>query len=346
MKKTIYMIIIILLLPLYTYSIEINEYEAEMVKFFDISNHSIENLGSRIADNGIAGCWPRCFTITNEDIIYICDSCKRRIAKYDLHFKYLGEIKNRDSKYVNRFKVSNNNEIYFIFSDFEILKLNFQGNNIYSVYGNQISNILFTNDNFFPVDNYLFFYDPENKLRLIDEQGKILDSKQTKAVLQQNIITKGNGNFKNVTGGTEINKYIDENDLLCINDKVFHPDFSVFENYNQFKRTVTVNKSTETDKEQSFDMSSLKLFGHLFIGYDKDNNSYWSALRSVALPDSIQNDYENIIIVYDNAGNIIDIHKNKLSHDHVSVSSAGDLYFMLSGIRIKGVAFYKIARRW
>jgi hypothetical protein len=346
MKKTIYMIIIILLLPLYTYSIEINEYEAEMVKFFDISNHSIENLGSRIADNGIAGCWPRCFTISYEDIIYICDSCKRRIVKYDLNFKYVGEIKTRNSIHADYIKISENNDIYLMSQNCKMVKMDSEGNDSYKMYATKISRQVFSNINFFPVDNNLFFYDPENKLRLIDEQGKILDSKQAKAVLQQNIITKGNGNFKNVTGGTEINKYIDENDLLCINDKVFHPDFSVFEKYNQFKRTVTVNKKAETVKEQSFDLSSLKLFGYLFIGYDKDNNSYWSARRSVASPDTSQNDYENIIIVYDNAGNIIDIHKNKLSHDHVSVSSAGDLYFMLSGIRIKGVAFYKIARKW
>ena len=142
MKKAIYVIIIFLLLSICVYSNQIKEYEADLVKFFDTTDRGKEAVGFSKADNGIAGCGPHCFTISDEDIIYVCDPCNYRIAKYNINLNYLSEIKNRDSIYANRIKVSDNNEIYLICSDFEILKMNSTGSIIYTAYGNQISSRL------------------------------------------------------------------------------------------------------------------------------------------------------------------------------------------------------------
>jgi hypothetical protein len=344
MKKAICIIIILILSSLQIYSDEIKGYKAEMVKFFDTADRSKEAVGFSKFNNGIAGCGPNCFTISNEDIIYVCDPCNYRIAKYDINFNYLGEIKTRNSILADRIKISNNSDIYFMCRGSEMVKMDSAGNDSYKMYATQISSQVFINDNFFPIDNYLFFYDSTNKLRLIDKKGKIEDSDQTKTILQQVLTSRSRKNFENTTNGANINNYIEEKGLLCIDNKVLHPDFSIYEKYNQFKKALAMGKSTETAIE--IDLSSLQLHSYLFIGYDKDNNSYWSSLKTIKLPDTNKKEYENIIIVFNNFGNIININKNTISHNNVSVSSAGDLYFMIEGVRVGGVAFYKITRRW
>jgi len=335
-------LVIFLLISFHLFSIDVNTDNRELVKYFSADDKNLEALKFQKPENGFAGCFPTCFTITNNKI-YVCDSCKRRIAIYDLNLNFLGEIKNRSVMYADSIKISDNEDIYLLCNDLELLKINAQNEVVYSVYGIKISSRVFRNNNYFPVDNYVFFYNSKNELFLINDKGEIVEKTATKQVLSQ-ILTQNNA-LKETENSlySYSKKFAEDNNLLIIDNKLYNPSITEHENYFKFKKQVINNKSDEINSENT--LTSLNLVAYLFIGYDQDNNSYWRGFQKSEVKEE-QNKNEDVIIILDDFGNVLDYFSFDRNISNVCISSAGDFYFMITGVKVNGVAFYKIPHRW
>jgi len=342
MKINIFLLSILTLFILKNYGTDIKTYEGELIKYFSHDDRSKEAVIFEKPGNGFAGCGPKCFTISDEDIVYVCDSCNKRIVKYDISFNFIEEIKSKASSYAKNIKISDMKDIFLIFEAFEIMKLDEKGNSIYSTYGNQIAENIFAKNNFFPINDVLFFYDNSNKLRLVDKTGKIKENTDAKQKLIK--IHKNNLKQKSIenTIDSDIIQYSENNSLLIKDNKLYHPSYNEHKKYFKFKKQKVIKNAVDTPTDS---IESLNILMDIFIGYDKDNNGYWRSFKSITLQSGKHKSIYAIVVV-DSYGNILDYFMIDEENCYVQVSSKGDIYYMVAGVRVNGVAFYKIPRQW
>jgi hypothetical protein len=269
MKKIIYLIFFLIVIISNIYSIEIKEYDTELVRLFKQSEHNKDSLGYSI-NPGFGACFPSCFTFSEKDLLYVCDTCNLRIAIYNLNLEYIDEINFKNIININDIKISGNNIILLI-EKYAIFKMDLTGNIVYKTYGAYISPSIFYN-NFFPVDNYVFFYDNKKKIRIINEEGIILDNALALDKLNNLQVQKKISN--NDSYEKKIKEYAKENEVIVIDDILYHPDFNAHEKYNKFKKSLL--SSREAANNYEFNLNKLNISIFSLIGFNKDRNSYWT----------------------------------------------------------------------
>lgn len=342
MKSFLLYAVILFILAGQVYSDEIKTYKQELVRYYRYDDKGNEVIRYRKFSNGIAGCGPNCFTISNEDIIYVCDSCNNRIVKYDLLLNFIEEIKTKNSSYAEHIKITDNQIIYFMSNGSKMVSMDDKGSDRYKIYASIIDNNIFAKNNFFPLNDVLFFYDTSNKLRLIDETGKINESTAAQQKLMkiqtQSVEQKINDNIQN----SEIEQYSKGNGLLIINNNLFHPSYNEHKKYFNFKKQI---KGKMSVANPSASLESLNIIMDTFIGYDKNNKGYWRGFKKATLQNGEQKSLE-IIVIVDSYGNLLDYFRIDAEYYDINVSSSGDIYYMVVGVRVDGVAFYKISCQW
>jgi hypothetical protein len=313
--------------------LEIKEYKADIVKYIKSDPNNKETLSY---SKGSLPPGPSCLTITQTGLIYVYDTWNSRFAIFDLSINFLNEVKLQDTGMYNIteefIKVDENENVFILTTDNNLYKYDKQGVLVYKKNYNTWFGAYDQSENFFPIDNKVFYYDKKKNIRAIDEQGNTLDeAKSLEAFnsIQSSKISKSQPTIQETT----IKKYMDEKKLIYKDGKPFISDFDVVKKFYDFKQKSGFVNSTRGTSTPT-DWKAYKI--NNFIGYDKDNNSYWTG----------EYDKIKVIIIISPDGNLCDFFRNRISYSGIGIGLApsGDLYYMSLGDG--GVSFYKITRRW
>jgi hypothetical protein len=249
---------------------------------------------------------------------------------------YIKDIKKQETpQYIiteKCIKVDEKENIFILTTDNNLFKYNQQGIFIYKKNYNTWFSAYSLENNFYPIDDKVIYYDKKKNIRVIDEKGNTLDEKLSLETLAAINATQTSKSMPTIQE-TETKKYMDQNKIYYSAGNLQLGDFEAFKKYFEFKKQSGLTNNTRSQSSPT----NWKLYKVSdFIGYDKDNNSYWMGK------------YENVnvILVITSDGDILDIFKNTISSSNLGLTLApsGDIYFMSLGNG--GVTFYKITRRW
>ena len=313
-------IIILIIIPLYSY--EIKEYEKELVKYIP-SDGRIQSLKY---GKGVLPPGPECFTISDNNFIYVCDTHNDRIVVFDINMNYIKEIKHNEKKryfsFANNLKIDNIENLYLTSNNGLLTKFDNKGNKFFRIFDINKENYI--------INNFIFYYDGNKKIHAIDETGNILDNTTAKEKLKKEKIKK---NENNSTNDIQIEIFVEENELILLDGKLLINDFSVHQKYYKIRKNQSVKKN---NSEEEINLANFRVYK--IFGYDNNINCYWGAYYGEGIKQ------REVVLVFNKNGLLINIFYNTINGLDLQVAPNGDLYGMVLGDG--GVSFYKITRKW
>jgi hypothetical protein len=286
---------------------------------------------------------PTALVISPDEEMFVCDPINQRINVYDINLRYKRKIMEKDSMgiyYSYNIKIGDDKNITALGMNKDIIKFSKNGDIIFKIDSYKLPDQVTNYYNFFPFASYILFYDKntENSAFLIDDSGKIFDknksTEEIKRINQTNestLVTK-KGDVSKQLSNEITKKYgvVESRGRILSTNIEVHRDY-----FKKMKELQKVEKSIPLTEDNIPD--NLSTFKNIiFIGFDKDNNSYWKAKTK---------DNAKIIIVCSPIGAIVDYFSNPLEWSLETVAPSGDVYF-LGKAEEQGRTFYKITRRW
>lgn len=289
------------------------------IKLFDIGSEEGQlgfrekNIGSEIKYA------PRAMTIFNDEI-YIVDTFNSRINVYDLFgdFRRSQKVeKSIDLMSITSIKVSERIIVLSDPFDQKLYIIDKKTGSWFSLNASDLSEKVFRTGEFFLDRNWLITIGRDNKYKIIDTDGNIVDMKK-EDYLHNMFIYAPNYEVQNY-----YQKYVNENGLLIIGNRMSTNNFSKYRQLYELLRPILQVHDDDEFSEDYFDILDYVCTG---VG----NSMYWSAYNKVE-------SREMYIIVTSQFGNVISILKNMVGDYQFSVSASGDIFHLVytpSGIEL------------
>lgn len=326
MKKIIYILIIFIFGIQFLFSM--NEYNATSIGSIQIGN----NIGEIGYDaKGLPGDGPltaKIFTIGPNNNLYIFDKLDGKIQIYTLNLSFIKEINVRTHLvlHIYHMKINEKGDI-ILYDGFGLKKINFNGELIYEVKKNLLPAEIIYDRNYFPYDDFVFYYDKNNNINCIDPNGNIMEDEAVERLINEinsSIIIKSPNEEEMIDDMLE--DFNEKEKLLILQNRILSSNgyFLVNKVYKYLREKKGQTKSNSNNTE-------IKVAGYYLIGYDSEYNSYWESDAG--------------FFVFSKYGEYLDSFKQlTIGMGYEAVSPAGDLYYW--EVKPEGVFFYKITRRW
>lgn len=308
---------------------EVNNYELELIKKIDTGSE-VGQIGWE--SNPIGGGYtsPRIFAVGKDSNIYIPDDINKRICVFNSSLILIKNIVVENyTKFIagsRKIKIQTNGNLTTI-SRRTFSQINSNGEYIFSFLKKNIPAIY---GGFYPIGDYIFFYDKNNgNILSMDKDGVIYRSRETLELLHSVSESSSTSRAFNTNGNNSDVKSIILNNTLLTAD----PD--AIENYYENKKLTLNTRSIPHS------MLNIKTLGNRqIIDYDDSGHSYWRAIDR-------END-RDIIYIYSVNGLVIDafyyedygINGSK----EISIAPNGDIYFMERNKDF--ISFYVIRKKW
>jgi hypothetical protein len=309
-----------------------NAYDRVLIKTIQIGSKD----GQLMYDKNALPGKPFTFTISKKNIIYVCDTLKWRISLFDLSLNFIKNInyffKEDNIAFVpDTIKINDNDDIILFSNLHGFIKIDNSGVKKYYIdIRNQDHNIGNLN-NFFAIDDYVFYYDDKENLIVIDKAGTIKDVEFVKEIIKSYSVASAS--ILNTADSQKFNDFAEKNKLLIHNNELFTAEYQKYIKINKFKKANSLQAKGVTMKN-NINLDTVNL--ETLLGADINQNQYWrGALK--------ENWKSTLITVFSKDGEVIDcflIPQNMFT----TVAPNGDIYLMQS--LGTGISFYKITRSY
>lgn len=281
---------------------------------------------------------PGSLNIGNDDYIYICDNLNARFQIFDKKGNFINLINVVDSVHksslieVTRFTFdSDNNIIIFLSSRHSLLKIDQQGNVIFDKKKNELGKNVLYYRNLFAIEDNLLYYDDDYKIQMLNRNGKQLTDKEKNQVFEKlNQVVRSNSNKIKII-------YKNKNKIVEYKEKFLTTDFNSIKPLLESKREALKKDNLTRNNVSNVFIDDTKFDDHQFLGFDGDNNSYWTA--------SYPGVDKYVIVIYSSDGVILDYFSSDFEEMMFSVDSEGNIYTMTADFK-KGVTIWQYPRMW
>ena len=340
MKKLISFIICILwIFPIY--GNEINNYEQILIETI-LTGNKPGQIGDTTPFKKMGGVPPNMFTISNDNLIYVCDFMNQRINIYILDFSYKGMIKEKqqsESYSARKLNILGNGNIVFFSLNNGIVSMDQQGNEIFRINYNILPNEVRYKHIYFIIEDNILYYNNE-QINIIDQKGKHLDENEKKTEIERlDTLEIEHRNGISTPLIVEANILLKAAKIIKYKDRISTGDFKKLRKYYELYNSNKKTSSIITDKLQNI-FSILSLSNMEVIGYDTDSNSYWKAETKKEFGT------KQVILVCSKFGAILDCFYNEKRFPNIAIAPKGDVYFMDREPKDGKFLFYKVERRW
>jgi len=343
MKNIIILFILFLIFNI-CYANEINEYNLELIAELKIGDSEGEiGWDSELAQ--FRGIGRQFFTITNNNLIYLCDSFNSRLNVYDTNFNFKRSI---SVKYgisgAYRLVIKNEN-IISLSSPSGLVKVNKTGDLIFQVKYQELPSKMKGKRDFFVFDDDVLYFDNNENLITIDSEGKIKNDLNIEQALEKyNKNTRGSNDEELLLKEDsikELNEFVKDKKLLKIDGVIYTGHFEKLKEYKD--KIKDLKKSNVIDN--SLSMLNNIYEGTLYlIGYDNDGNSYWEG--EAKQKSNITGHNMLIVLVCSSQGSILDCLHNSIEKSSLAIAPNGDVYIRENLPKDGKFNFYKIPRQW
>lgn len=337
-----FIFVIIIILPLYTFSDEIKSYEQAEEYSFKIGNHAGEiGYDPQRSLMGGAPAGPTSFTISPDLKFYICDTINFRINIYDCNYKYLQCINNIEYGYIHAaflLKVNANSNVLVLDGSKNLIKFNSKNEMIYFIWSSQLPNEVKSKKNFFNYYDKVLYYEKNDKFLFLNEFGKKINQEEAEKELikiQQNFLQYSSSETIPVKKSI-ISEFVQNNKIITYENNLLTSNFS---KHRAYYETIEENriKSNSVTFGDKIDLNKLPIGQHKLIGFDSDGNSYWGVKTG-------RNPEDRAVLVCSQYGEALDCFYNRIKWSSIAVAPSGDVYFM--NYDTMGTHIYKTSRRW
>jgi hypothetical protein len=341
MKKTL--LILLSFITFSIYSQNINTYEPVNIASFKPGNGQ-GDLGYR-PDWNVGGIQvsPSAFTITDDGLMYVCDTTNGRVNIYDLNLKFINTIPG--VYYVaHAYKIivdDDKNIIAFVYEPSAgLIKIDKNGKELFKVGKKDLSDEVLGPHEYFTYKDYVFFYDnkTQEKITFIDNKGNFLKGTLASGKLKE---INSSATMKSTSSGnTYLDNFADDKKIVQNGNRLISGNFDQYREFYKMKKeksTKTGNVAGQKTNSEKYSDILNSLIDKMLIGFDKDSNSYWSCWTNT----------KGIIVVMNSEGGVLDAFGLSLRQSLLSVAPSGDIYLLnVIGEPNNTIGFYKITRRW
>ncbi|MBN2536639.1 MAG: hypothetical protein JXB88_27400, partial [Spirochaetales bacterium] len=329
MQKNIY-IFLLLFFFIHLLCADINEYKYDLVKEIGTGSGKKELLGYV---EGMPPSGPTCFAIYDNKI-YINDNKNNRLAIFDNNFHFEREIK--VDKYlfagVDEMVIDPDDNIYLdVVGNDNITKMTPDGKILF-----EISRVIeMSHEHLYFIDKYAFYYDNKKKIGCINNKGELFGQEKALEILEKQ---EGwmEGFFTNTPHEDKFKTFLNSNNLIYINSKLYIRDIITFEQYISIIKTNF--KGTKFIKDiHNQNMAGIRIIK--FNGFDNENNYYFEGRYKQGNRNYL------LLLIYSKYGQLLDCFYNPIGIGYKIIAN-GDILFMSSDK--ESVRFLKIAAasRW
>jgi hypothetical protein len=311
----------------------INTYESILIKTIQLGRQD----GQLMLDKNVMPSGPITFMVSKKNIIYVGDTLNGRMSLFDLNFDFIKNIsyifKEDNIPYVpDTIKIDDKDNIILYSHQQGLYKLDASGGKQYFVSDEKKQLNLDGEDNYFSIDDYVFYYDQAGNLKIIDKEGTVKDDKAAKEIIK-GYSTATTTRSSNTIDNQKLLDFAEKNKLLIVNNELLTTDYGKYMQIKKFYK-ATKPQTKGASPINNFDLKTISIVR--YIGVDVNQNQYWQGeLKITSNPP--------LILVFSKDGDVIDsfyIPKWVAT----TVAPNGDIYLMQS--LETGISFYKVTRRW
>lgn len=336
--------IIYLLVSFFIYPDDIHEYDQILIYSIPTGKQNGE-IGDTTPFKNMGGVPPNNFTITEDNLIYICDFLNKRINIYDIKFEFIESIKEKQQSEVYNseiFKIDKEGNIIAYIGTIGLVKIDKSGKEIFRINKKDLPQEVKYQHTFFIINGYILYYD-NNIINIIDKTGKKLNKNEEIVILNNfNLLTNKQINWEiNIKENTDLIKIIENRSIFFYKDKIITNNFQDLKDFNNsFGKTTKIISGSENTEFDTILNELTHITNIKLIDYDAEGNSYWRSFTK----NKVENKY--VVLVCSRYGEIIDCFYNELSLQNIAIAPNGDVYFMDRMPRGGRFLFYKVERCW
>lgn len=337
--KKYYLTIIIILSTFFAYSNEIKEYNQILIGEISTGNKDGE-IGDTTPFKKMGGVPPNNFTISDDNLIYVCDFLNKRINVYDLNFIFIESIIEKQQSeiyFANKLMVNGNKSIIAHVGTIGLIKIDKSGSEIFRLKNEFLPSEVRYKHQFFLINNDILYFEKE-KYTIINEFGNRLNENESRDKIKE---IKSKKNELTTEESIKMESFLNSKNIIKYNNRIFAGSFKKLREYNDFLNGLR-NNTKALQGEKNKILSSLTEYDGNFniIDYDNDGNSYWNTYTKK------ENGSKPVILVISRDGEILDGFYNELSLPNIAIAPNGDVYFMDRMPKAGKFLFYKITRQW
>lgn len=356
MKIQWFLILLCLITIISTYGEQLNEYSFEIINKIKVGSKE-GMIGWQFLPGGITG--PATLFVSNDEI-FVPDRMNYRVNIYDLDIKFKRTLMEKGKNEVSAtyiMKMDDNGNIIYISTISGLIKIDSNGNRLFSIDYKILPRKVKNQYNFFPIEDNIFIYNDNNEIECITAKGETLQGKNVKSKIDKITSKRMSDLYSGMKLPSDKIKIIEDfqqdNTFLVINDHFYSTDFYKIKEY--FNKIKEVRSYILTQKKGNMNKNidlNIDDFSMHFIGYDTKYNSYWQG--SIDKPGKIQ---KYAIIIYSKYGELLDAFYYGQYDDHepnyslypttealIAVAPDGDVYFLIGNS--KEYTFYKVENNW
>ena len=272
---------------------------------------------------------PQTFAIDSSGKFYISDVINCRINIYDKDFSFLRHIDNSNIKeqlyFTYKINVNSQSDIIIYSDGYGLLKIDKDGKLLFYKKNSELPSNIVGGYDFFKLDNIVLLYDKDNnKIKMIDDTGKII-------TLKQYLDNKN----ETPTDKTRSDNILVKEGIVLFDNKILS---DLLNDHLNEKIQMTIDSTSVKYTRNSYQIEDLSRYEPAsFIGFDDEGNSYWNS--------RIDRDRtKKVILILANSGKVLDCFYNKIIQSIISISPNGDVYFL--DYNNRGAKLYKTSRNW
>ena len=295
------------------YSNEATVYSSEL---FIVLNYGSDSNDLGI-EPGIDGAHPSEMFIDDE-YLYIFDQKNQRIVFIDLISKQIESLEldnDTDFQHIEKIRVGNDNSIYGFRTDSDgslFVKIDQEGKSLFSIRSSLFSNKMIYNNDYWIINNTIYFYGRDNNQYYIDSTGLIQKIDPIQFFREFNRLIQVSPNLIDFIDTKSV--FLFENVLLTTNFLLYREFWGLMSEetlYNRFSRS-------------------------LYFGHDKLGNSYW-VLQAI-------NEGKSYWYTFSPDGKQIDKFLIDMQAYEVVLAPNGDLYAKINNRSEEQFEIYHIPR--
>jgi hypothetical protein len=351
--KKILAILILAILSLAVYADDIRNYSLNKIKTVNIGSEEgkigYDKKRSKMGvDPG-----PTYAAISQDGFLYLCDPVNYRINVYDSNINYIRTINEKEDEgiyYSYNIKFDSQNNLISLNINKDIVKTNNKGDLIFKIEQSKLCDDVIGGQEYYVYGDTLLLKDKRENgyFKYVDNKGNYLSSERINSLRAESKNSfKSNFNLSKAQDLNVLEKvdndFIEKKNVIRYDGKLLSNSYDIHRQYfSTIKKVIIDNKLktdlTGTNLNDRFSINDNDLENtKIFIGYDKDGNSFWESYIKNKFP-------LRAFIVCSKYGEIIDSFNNPIKWSLASVSPNGDVFII--EISEKEANFYKITRRW
>ncbi|MBN2440406.1 MAG: hypothetical protein JXJ04_03650, partial [Spirochaetales bacterium] len=289
--------------------------------------------------------------------------------------KTINEKTIKKAHFTQKLKIDDDGNLIYLSSSKGLVKINSNGDNLLTVAKQKLPRQVTQFCEFFPINNSIFIYDDENRIRSISPDGTI---EETKKVIQElkEISIQDKYSLSAIYNRNDIS-IIDKNkdkeifynlandpkNLLiadCFYSSNFNKNKEYFKKIEPVKKKLKDSMSNEVKTNIQLNNNiNLDEYSMHFIDYDANHNSYWMGIRDVSKKLKtysilVFSRYGDLLAVFVYGEHIRENEHSGIKSDHtnyptsgsdeVAIAPNGDIYFLVGSK--ENYTLYKVEHSW